>query len=164
MILDELKESGEAPQWLTSEGYKTLSKGYLLKGETPKGMYTRVSNAAASRLNKPELAAKFFDIIWKNWLCLASPVASNMGTERGLPISCNSIHVGDNLDNILMKNHELGMLSKYGAGVGIYLGDLRSRGSDVKGTGGTSDGVVSWAKIYDSTIASVNQGAVRVSP
>jgi ribonucleoside-diphosphate reductase alpha chain len=84
-----------------------------------------------------------------------------MGTERGLPISCNSIHVGDSLNSILLKNHELGMLSKYGAGVGIYLGDLRGRGSRVGGTGGTSDGVTAWAKIYDSTIHSCNQGQTR---
>jgi ribonucleoside-diphosphate reductase alpha chain len=161
MSLEKLKASGEAPQWMTEVGFTTLSKGYLLKGETPKSMYKRVSRAAANRLNKPELEPKFFDIIWKNWLCLASPVASNMGTERGLPVSCNSIHVGDSLDSILMKNYELGMLSKYGAGVGVYLGDLRGRGSAVNGTGGTSDGVVSWAKIYDSTIASVSQGATR---
>lgn len=161
MQLQDLKERGEAPEWLDEAGFKTLLNGYLLEGETPRAAWQRASTAAASRLNKPQLAAEFFDAIWKNWLCLASPIIANMGTDRGLPISCNSIHVDDSLDNILNKNHELGILSKYGAGVGIYLGDLRSRGSLVKGTGGTSDGVLAWSKIYDSTIHSTNQGSTR---
>jgi ribonucleoside-diphosphate reductase alpha chain len=75
--------------------------------------------------------------------------------------NCNSNHVADSLTSILKKNVELGVLSKYGAGVGIYLGDLRSRGSVVKGTGGISDGVIAWARIYDATIHSVSQGATR---
>lgn len=161
MSLDQLKEKGLAPEWMSIEGFKTLQGGYLLQNETPFDMYKRVSTAAAQRLNKLNLKNVFFDIMWKNWLCLASPVCANMGTERGLPISCNSIHVGDSLNSILNKGHELGMLSKYGAGVGIYVGDLRSRGSSVKGTGGTSDGVLAWAKIYDSIIHSCNQGNTR---
>lgn len=160
-MLEKLKKQGEAPEWMDEPGFKTLQNGYLLAGETPKGMYTRVSKAAAKQLAQPKLEKKFFDAMWKNWLCIASPVAANMGSDRGLPISCNSIHVGDSLDSILQKNHELGMLSKYGAGVGIYIGDLRARGSKVKGTGGLSDGVIAWSKIYDSTIHSVSQGATR---
>lgn len=160
-MLEKLKKSGEAPHWLTEEGLQILSKGYLLKNETPKGMYERVAKASASRLKRPDLEKSFFDAIWNNWICLASPIAANMGTERGLPISCNTIHVGDSLDSILMKNHELGVLSKYGAGVGIYLGDLRGRGAPVQGTGGRSDGVIAWSKIYDATIHSVNQGSTR---
>jgi ribonucleoside-diphosphate reductase alpha chain len=161
MNLTDLIAAGEAPEWMDNPGLSTLQKGYLQDNETPRGMYKRVSAAAAHRLHQPDLAEKFFDIMWKNWLCIASPIAANMGTERGLPISCNSIHVGDSLDNILQKNHELGILSKYGAGVGIYLGDLRSRGAKIKGTGGTSDGVIAWSKIYDSTINSCNQGSTR---
>ncbi|CAM6005470.1 unnamed protein product [Sphagnum balticum] len=83
-----------------------------------------------------------------------------MGTTRGLPISCNSIHVGDSVDSIFNKSHELAMLSKNGAGVGIYLGDVRGRGSDIKGNG-KSEGIIPWAKVYDSTIVSVNQGNTR---
>ena len=136
MDLEKLKQDGEAPQWMTNEGLKTLLSGYLLPGETPKAMYRRVSNAAAYYYpDKPELAEKFFDIMWKNWLCLASPIAANLGTNRGLPISCNTIHVGDSLDSIFMKNYELAMLSKNGAGVGIYFGDIRGRGSKIKGNG-----------------------------
>ena len=159
--LEELKSIGEAPDWLKDAGYKTLCGGYLLPGETPKGMYRRVANAAASYYSDSEYyAERFFDIIWKNWLGLASPVLSNMGTNRGLPISCNSIHVSDSIDSIFLKNHELAKLSKNGAGVGIYVGDIRSRGTPIKGNG-KSEGVIPWCKIYDITISSTSQGGVR---
>ena len=76
------------PTWGNTEIYvKTISKGYLLKGETPKDAYWRVCTTVAKRLGKPEMASKFFDYIWKGWLNLATPVLSNTGTERGLPIS-----------------------------------------------------------------------------
>jgi ribonucleoside-diphosphate reductase alpha chain len=161
MKLDEMKAKGLAPEGLTTEGLKTLEGGYLLEGETPKDMYRRVAQGAVKYLNKPEIEQPLFDAMWKNWICPASPLLSNFNTDRGLPISCYGLDVKDSLAGILDKNHELGMLSKYGGGVGMYLGHLRGRGTQVKGTGGTSSGVVSWAKIYDSTILSCNQGGVR---
>lgn len=160
-VLDELKFVGEAPNWMEDVGYKTLCGGYLLPNETPRQMYTRVAEAAASYYpDDPMLVEKFFNIMWKNWLCPASPVLSNMGTNRGLPISCNTVHVGDNLDSIFMKNHELAILSKNGAGVGIYFGDIRGRGTQIKGNG-KSEGVVPWAKVFDTTTVSVSQGSTR---
>ena len=77
----------EYPEWMDEISLATISKGYLLPHETVKTAYRRVSNAAAMRLKKPELAGKFFKIMWNGWLGLASPVLSNMGTDRGLPIS-----------------------------------------------------------------------------
>src|SRR5271165_5601076 len=133
MTLDELKQAGEAPEWMGDEGYKTLQGGYMLPDETPRGMYDRVARAAGSYYADKQYAKKFFDAMWNNWLCPASPVLSNMGTSRGLPISCNSIHVGDSVDSIFGKSHELAMLSKNGAGVGIYLGDVRGRNAIIKG-------------------------------
>lgn len=160
-MLEELKASGEAPEWMTDEGYKTLCSGYLHRGETPKGLYTRVAKAAASYYaDAPHWEAKFFDAMWKNWLCISSPIASNLGTTRGLPISCNSIHIGDSVNSIFYKNHELAMLSKNGAGVGIYLGDIRGRGTKINGNG-ASEGVIPWAKVYDTTTMSVSQGSTR---
>lgn len=161
MTLEELKQNGEAPEWLTEEGFLTLSRGYLLPDETPRGMYHRVSYAASKYYKDSEFwYDKFFDAIWNNWLCLASPIASNMGTNRGFPISCNSIHVADSVDSIFGKAHELAVLSKHGAGVGIYLGDIRGRGAPIKGNG-KSEGVIPWAKIYDVSISSVSQGSTR---
>lgn len=159
--LASLKESGHAPAWMGDEGYRTLMGGYLLSDETPRQMYERVAKAAASYYNCSELwETKFFDAMWKNWLCPASPVLSNLGSNRGLPISCNSIHVDDSVNSIFHKNYELAMLSKNGAGVGIYLGDIRARGTSINGNG-KSEGVIPWAKVYDTTTLSVNQGSTR---
>jgi ribonucleoside-diphosphate reductase alpha chain len=159
--LDELKKTNEAPAWMDEFGFKTLSSGYLLPDETPKGMYKRLAKAAASYYdNSNQWETKFFDAMWKNWLCPASPVCSNMGANRGLPISCNSIHVGDSVDSIFMKNYELATLSKNGAGVGIYFGDIRGRGANVKGNG-KSEGIVPWCKVMDQTTVSISQGSTR---
>ena len=161
MTLQELKEKDEAPVWMKEESLKTLQGGYLLPNETPKQMYLRVSYAAGDYYeDRKHWSEKFFDAMWKNWLCPASPVLSNMGTNRGLPISCNSIHVGDSVDSIFGKSHELAMLSKNGAGVGIYVGDVRGRGTSIKGNG-KSEGVIPWAKVYDTTTVSVSQGSTR---
>jgi ribonucleoside-diphosphate reductase alpha chain len=149
------------PEWANTEIYvKTISKGYLQAGEKPKDAYWRVATAVAKRLGKPQLATKFFDYIWKGWLCLATPVLSNTGTDRGLPISCFGIDVGDSIFEIGNKNLELMLLAKHGGGVGVGINMIRPAGAKITGNG-TSDGVVPFIKIYDSTILATNQGSVR---
>jgi ribonucleoside-diphosphate reductase alpha chain len=149
------------PEWGNTEIYvKTISKGYLLAGEKPKDAYWRVSTKVAQRLNKPQLASKFFDYIWKGWLNLATPVLSNTGTDRGLPISCFGIDVADSIFDIGTKNLELMLLAKHGGGVGIGINQIRPAGAQITGNG-TSDGVIPFTKIYDSTILATNQGSVR---
>lgn len=149
------------PSWGHTEIYlKTISKGYVLAGEKPKDAYWRVSTKIAQRLNRPQLATKFFDYIWKGWLCLATPVLSNTGTDRGLPISCFGIDVADSIYDIGSKNLELMLLAKHGGGVGIGVNQIRPAGAPITGNG-TSDGVPPFCKIYDSTILATNQGSVR---
>ncbi len=162
MQLNDLKTSGLLPPWATEEGLTTLKGGYLLPGETPRSMYERVAKAAASYYigQEEHWFSKFFDYMWKGWLCPSSPVVSNMGTERGLPISCYSIHCHDSVSGIFMKNHELAMLSKNGGGVGVYLGDIRGRGVSIKGNG-KSEGVIPWSKCFDTTTVVTSQGGVR---
>ena len=149
------------PSWGNTEIYvKTISKGYLLPGEKPKDAYWRVATRVAQRLGKPQMATKFFDYIWKGWLNLATPVLSNTGTDRGLPISCFGIDVADSIYDIGSKNLELMLLAKHGGGVGIGVNQIRPAGATITGNG-TSDGVVPFCKIYDSTILATNQGSVR---
>jgi ribonucleoside-diphosphate reductase alpha chain len=148
------------PEYFDNDSLATISKGYLLPGETPKKAYRRVAQAAAMRLNRPDLENKFFKIIWNGWLGLASPVLSNMGTDRGLPISCFGIDTPDSIRGIGLTNAELMKLTSVGGGVGISLSRIRPRGTEIKGNG-KSEGVVPWAKIYDSTIIATNQGNVR---
>jgi ribonucleoside-diphosphate reductase alpha chain len=148
------------PEYFDEISLATISKGYLLPGETPKKAYRRVAVAAATRLNRPDLENKFFKIIWNGWLGLASPVLSNMGTDRGLPISCFGVDTPDSIRGIGLTNAELMKLTSVGGGVGISLSRIRPRGREIKGNG-KSEGVVPWAKIYDSTIIATNQGNVR---
>lgn len=158
---NEWKKGEDYPSWGDTEVYKkTIAGGYLLQGETPRDAYMRVSSAVARRLYKPELAEKFFEYIWQGWLCLASPVLSNTGTDRGLPISCFGIDVADSIQDIGQKNLEMMLLAKHGGGVGIGVNMIRPAGAKITGNG-TSDGVVPFCKIYDSTILATNQGSVR---
>ena len=158
---NEWKKGEDYPTWGDTEVYKkTISGGYLVNGESPKDAYWRVCNAVAKRLYKPELAEKFFEYIWQGWLCLASPVLSNTGTDRGLPISCFGIDVADSIQDIGTKNLEMMLLAKHGGGVGIGINMIRPAGAKITGNG-TSDGVVPFCKIYDSTILATNQGSVR---
>ena len=158
---NDWKKGEDYPEWGNTEVYrKTISGGYLLLGETPRDAYWRVATSVARRLYKPELAEVFFDYIWKGWLNLASPVLSNTGTDRGLPISCFGIDVGDSIYEIGNKNLEMMLLAKHGGGVGIGVNMIRPAGAKITGNG-TSDGVVPFCKIYDSTILATNQGSVR---
>ena len=158
---NEWVKGKDYPSWGDTDVYKkTISGGYLVNGESPRDAYTRVAKTVARRLYKPEMADRFFDYIWKGWLCLASPVLSNTGTDRGLPISCFGIDVGDSIMEIGNKNLEMMLLAKHGGGVGIGVNMIRPAGSKITGNG-TSDGVIPFCKIYDSTILATNQGSVR---
>ena len=154
-------ESGkDYPAFMGEVALSTLSKGYLLPGETPKKAYRRVAHAIANRLNRPDLESKFFKYIWNGWIGLASPVLSNTGTDRGLPISCFGVDTPDSVRGIGLTNAELMKLTASGGGVGISTSRIRPRGTAI-GKNGKSEGVVPWCKIYDSTIIATNQGNVR---
>ena len=148
------------PEWMDEISLSTISRGYLLPGEDVRKAYRRVARAAATRLKKPELENKFFKLFWQGWVGLASPVISNMGTDRGLPISCYGIDTPDSIRGIGLTNAELMRLTSKGGGVGISVSRIRPRGEDITGNG-KSEGVVPWCKIYDSTIIATNQGNVR---
>lgn len=158
--LQALVAAGEAPSWLTESAFRVLSSGYLQPGETPRGMWTRVSNSVASYLPKHSgIAEKFFDLFWKNWLCGATPVLANSGTSN-LPISCFSQSIPDDTWGIKQKEAETAMLSKYGGGTAGYFSNLRPSGSRIS-RGGTTDGPMGFLKMFDSTISSISQGGTR---
>jgi ribonucleoside-diphosphate reductase alpha chain len=148
------------PEWMDDIALSMISKGYLLSDESVFDGFKRVSKAAARRLRRKDLQPFFYEAMVKNWLCLASPVLSNMGTERGLPISCYGIDVDDSVEGIASANSELMRLSSQGGGVGMSLSRIRGRGARIKDNG-VSEGIIPWAKIYDSTILATNQGSVR---
>ncbi|ATA90968.1 ribonucleoside-diphosphate reductase subunit alpha [Capnocytophaga canimorsus] len=146
--------------WLNEESEQILNRGYLLKGETVEGAIDRITHAAAKRLYKPELQPAFKEMIVKGWISFSSPIWANMGTERGLPISCFNVHVPDSIEGITHKLGEVIMQTKIGGGTSGYFGELRSRGSAVTDNG-KSSGAVSFMKLFDSAMDVVSQGGVR---
>ena len=146
--------------WLNDESEQILNRGYLLKGETVQGAIERVATAASKRLYKPELKEPFIELIENGWMSLSSPIWANMGTERGLPISCFNVHVPDYIEGITHKLGEVIMQTKIGGGTSGYFGALRGRGSAVTDNG-QSSGAVSFMKLFDTAMDTISQGGVR---
>ena len=146
--------------WFNEESEQMLNRGYLLKGETLEGAIDRITEAAAERLYKPELKEAFKEMIVKGWISFSSPVWANMGTQRGLPISCFNVHVPDSIEGITHKMGEVIMQTKIGGGTSGYFGELRHRGTAVTDNG-KSSGAVSFMKLFDTSMDVVSQGGVR---
>ncbi|MBX2952905.1 MAG: ribonucleoside-diphosphate reductase subunit alpha [Leadbetterella sp.] len=156
----ETKEEAGRLWWKNSESEQILNRGYLLNGETVEGAISRICTAAAKRLYKPELKEAFQEMIERGWMSLSSPIWANMGTERGLPISCFNVHIPDSIESITHKLGEVIMQTKTGGGTSGYFGDLRGRGSAVTDNG-KSSGAVSFMKLFDTAMDTISQGGVR---
>ena len=148
------------PWWYNDESEAVLNRGYLLHGETIHDAIARISGAAAHRLNRPELQERFADIIYKGWMSCSSPIWSNLGTSRGLPISCFGCNIPDSIEGITTKLGEVMMQTKHGGGTSAYFGNLRGRGASITNNG-KSSGSVSFMKLFDSVMDTVSQGATR---
>ena len=146
--------------WFNEESEQMLNRGYLLNGETLEGAIDRITSAAARRLYKPELKDAFKEMIVKGWISFSSPVWANMGTQRGLPISCFNVHVPDSIEGITHKMGEVIMQTKIAGGTTGYFGELRHRGTAVTDNG-KSSGSVSFMKLFDTAMDVVSQGGVR---
>jgi len=146
--------------WINEESEQILNRGYLLKGETIEGAIDRITSAASQRLFRPELKSAFTEMIERGWMSLSSPIWANMGTERGLPISCFNVHVPDSVEGITHKLGEVIMQTKIGGGTSGYFGELRERGSAVSDNG-KSSGAVSFMKLFDTAMDTISQGGVR---
>jgi len=153
----------DIPEWGNNSLYlTTILGGYLQNKETPKNAYIRLAITAAKYLNKPELFSKFFEILWNGWLIPSTPVMSNFGTNRGLPISCFGGYVGDSMYDIYRKNLEMAILSKHGGGTAYDFSEIRPKGALIKdGSNGTTDGIIPFIKSFDSTIIASKQGKMR---
>lgn len=146
--------------WNNEESLQVLNRGYLLKGETTEMAIDRITTAMCKKLYKPELKEAFTEIIERGWLSLSSPIWANMGTARGLPISCFNVHVPDSVRGITKKNAEVVMQTKLGGGTSGYFGELRERGTSITDNG-KSSGAVSFMRLFDTTMDVVSQGGVR---
>ncbi len=142
---------------LTIFGRATLVDRYLLAGETPQHLFARVSRAYA---DDAAHAQRLYDYMSKLWFLPATPILSNGGTERGLPISCFLNAVEDNLDGIVNTWTENVWLASNGGGIGTYWGGVRSIGETVKGCGQTS-GIIPFVRVMDSLTLAISQGSLR---
>ncbi len=147
-------------EWLNEHSRKFLEKGYLNKGVSPEERIQEIAEYAEKLLNKKGFAKKFYDYMSRGYYSLASPVWSNFGLDKGLPISCFSTYLGDDMGQILYTQAEVGMMSKYGGGTAGYFGDLRPRGAEIKNNGHSS-GAVHFMQLFEGLLNVVSQGSVR---
>lgn len=146
--------------WLTPMSRLFLERDYLLPGQTPEERMYIIAQNAERLLCMPGFGARFLENLHKGWYSLASPIWSNFGSARGLPISCFGSYIEDSMESILATHSEIGIMSKYGGGTSVYLGELRKRGSPIN-QNGESSGSVHFAQMYDNLITIVSQGATR---
>jgi ribonucleoside-diphosphate reductase alpha chain len=142
---------------LTEFGKTTLNDRYLLAGETYQDMFARVATAFADDIGH---AQRIYDYISKLWFMPATPVLSNGGAERGLPISCFLNAVGDSLDGIMDTWNENVWLASNGGGIGTYWGGVRSIGEKV-GQNGQTSGIIPFIRVMDSLTLAISQGSLR---
>lgn len=146
--------------WHNEESAAMLTRGYLLDGETVISATRRIARSAAKYADNPGLEQRVFDLIGKGWLVPASPIWANMGTDRGLPISCFGSYIEDSMEGILSTLAEVGMMTKIGGGTSAYFGAIRHNGADIK-MNGKSNGPVPFMQLYDTAMRVVSQGSTR---
>jgi ribonucleoside-diphosphate reductase alpha chain len=142
---------------LTDFGKATLQDRYLFAGESFQDLFARVARAYA---DDTAHAQRLYDYMSKLWFMPATPILSNGGTQRGLPISCFLNSVEDSLDGIVGTWTENVWLASNGGGIGTYWGGVRSIGEPVKGNGQTS-GIIPFVRVMDSLTLAISQGSLR---
>lgn len=147
-------------EWLNADSRIVLERGYLKPGVTPEERIRQISDEAGRILKDPTFPDRFYNNMMKGWYSLASPIWSNFGLTRGLPISCNGSFIPDTTCGILDKVAEVGMQTKHGAGTSAYFGALRGRGSAIS-IGGQSMGSVHFMELFQSVSTIISQGNTR---
>lgn len=154
------KETEQDFNWLTENSRKFLNAGYLTGTQTPEQRIREIADNAEKILRIPGFSDKFYGYMSKGYYSLSSPVWSNFGKRRGLPISCFGSHIADHMGDILFTQSEVGMMSKLGGGTSGYFGNIRGRGKDIKNNGKAS-GSVHMMQLFEKMVDVVSQGSVR---
>lgn len=150
----------ESWYWLNENSRGFLARGYLSPGQTAEERIRVIAETAEKYLGRKGFADKFYEYMGKGWISLASPVWSNFGIKKGLPISCFGSYVADDMGSILFTNAEVGMMSKYGGGCSGFFGELRGRGASISDNG-YSSGAVHFMQLFETLVDVVSQGSVR---
>lgn len=156
-VVRDIKIDRSRDALLTDFGKKTMEDRYLLPGESFQDMFARVARTYG---DDADHAQRIYDYISKLWFMPATPVLSNGGAKRGLPISCFLNGVGDSLDDIVGTWNENVALASNGGGIGTYWGGVRSIGEKVKHAGATS-GIIPFIRVMDSLTLAISQGSLR---
>lgn len=153
-------ENREPFYWLNNASKLYLERGYLLPDTDAIQRVTDIADNAEKILGIPGFAFRFFDYMSKGYYSLSSPVWSNFGLNKGLPISCFGSYVGDSIEDIMGVNAEIGVMSKIGGGTSAYFGHVRPRGSDITNNG-KSNGSFSFLPLTNTVVDVVSQGTSR---
>ena len=160
-ILADVREEHQEPwYWLNEDSKEFLRNGYLLEGTTAKERVREIAERAEEILGEEGFADKFYDYMSRGFYSLASPVWSNFGLDRGLPISCFGSYMEDNMESILYTHAEVGEMTKQGGGTSGYMGELRPRGAPITNNG-KSNGSYSFTELFDTAINVISQGETR---
>lgn len=161
-----LQSEGLVPSWYTTAGYQMFKEKYEYQtnGRSVRGQFERIAKTAAKHLKgtifEKDAEEKFFELFWNGWLSPSTPVLANMGTDRGMPVSCSGSVVDDSIDGFYSNRHETAMLTKNGFGTSSYLGNIRPRGSKIS-NGGKASGVLPVLKGHIQDMRDVTQGTAR---
>lgn len=147
-------------RWLNNDSQIFLDRRYLMPGVSVDQRVKEIASIASEYLNKPEIERKIIEYVRRGWYSFSSPIWSNFGLDRGLPISCFGSYVGDSISEISYHAGEVAMLSKVGGGTSGHFGGLRARGDDITDNG-KSSGSVHFMEIIDKVVNTVSQGGVR---
>jgi ribonucleoside-diphosphate reductase alpha chain len=146
--------------WLNNHSRIFLERGYLKQGQTPEERLKVISDKAEEYLGINGFSEKFLDYLSRGFYSLSTPVWTNFGTDRGLPVSCFGSYIPDRTDGIFDKIGEIGLMSKIGGGTSGFFGDVRPRGAPIKDNGVT-DGPVRFMELFDKTADVISQGSSR---
>lgn len=146
--------------WLNEDSRLFLQRGYLLEGTSPEARIRAIADHAGKLLNDAAFSDKFYHYMARGYFSLSSPIWSNFGLDRGLPISCFGSFIGDSIYDIMRTTAEVGMMSKIGGGTSAYFGAIRPRGSHINNNG-KSDGSFNFTKLFDTVIDVISQGTSR---
>ena len=146
--------------WLNNHSRQFLERGYLENGISPEERIKQISKRAEKLLGIKGFAEKFEGYMSRGFYSLSTPVWTNYGNKRGLPVSCFNSHISDRMEEILNKAAEVGIMSKHGGGTSGYFGDLRHRGAPIS-VGGESSGPVHFMELFDTVAEVISQGSAR---